>query len=105
MSVMPRHPVHLNTHRLDTEVNTAMPPFRPSFYPSEITTIGWRSIGAHTVVISQLRGRYGFRMWIADERGYYARTITGEIRHASEEAALEAARQHLDSMNLLEQDA
>lgn len=96
---MNRCPIHLNTTRLDTEVASNMPPF----YPEVITAIGWRSIGAHTVVIRQHRAQFGFRIWIADERGYYRRTVTGDITHDSEEAALNAARQHLHDNNLLEQ--
>jgi hypothetical protein len=93
---MMRCPVHLNTQRLDEEVFTAMSPYRPE----APTQIGWRSIGAHTVLIRQQHEFFGFRLWIADERGYYARTVTGPITHVSEEAAVEAARQYLHDNNL-----
>lgn len=77
----------------------------PKFRPNKPTDIGWRVLGDHTVHIRQHHDRFGYRIWIADKRGYYARTITGEIIHDSEEAALAAARDHLKKLNVLETDA
>lgn len=101
MSAMPHHPVHLNTKRLDEEVTPNMPPFRPT----EITIIGWRSIGAHTVVIRQQYDTYGYRLRVADKRGRYTRTLDSYLIYEDEAAAMYAARQHLQELNALEPDA
>ena len=91
MSALPQQSVHLNTTRLE-EVSTDMPPYRPT----APTMIGWRSIEDHTVGIRQQYDLFGFRLWIADERGYYRQTITSAITYPSEEAAIDAARAYLE---------
>lgn len=90
---MPQVPVRLDIIRFDNEVLTAM----PGFEPETVTTIGWRSIGDHTVFIRQQVDRYGYRIRVADDHGRYTATLESKLRFESEEAAFKAAKDILNA--------